>query len=126
MVKIGKLGEEDGAKKSETGSAEGVSPETERRESASSEHDSVILMELRKLRQEHAEAASDNKRAMARLETNMKELMERTASLEQRAGHMEERIGNRRTGRHGWSAPLLSYSSKRQNYLLSAMTWSQE
>lgn len=94
MAKIGKLGEEDGAKKSETGSAEGVSPETERRESASSEHDSVILMELRKLRQEHAEAASDNKRAMARLETNMKELMERTASLEQRAGHMEERIGN--------------------------------
>ena len=93
MVKIGKTGEEDSAKASGTESEEGVSPETERLEAASNEHESVILMELRKLRQEHAEAASD-KRAMARLETNMKELMERTASLEQRAGHMEERIGN--------------------------------
>ena len=59
MVKIGKTGEEDSAKASGTESEEGVSPETERLEAASNEHESVILMELRKLRQEHAEAASD-------------------------------------------------------------------
>ncbi len=92
MVKIGKPGEDDSAKKKCTESATGTSPETGLQGAASHEHDSVILEELRKLRQEHAEAVGDNKRAMARLEKNIKEVMERTASLEQRAGHMEERI----------------------------------
>lgn len=36
----------------------------------------------------------DNKKARARLETNMEELVERTASLEQRTVNMEERLGN--------------------------------
>lgn len=51
----------------------------------------VILVELRKLRQEHAEIASDNKRAIARLETNMKEVMERTGQVEERIGNTEDR-----------------------------------
>lgn len=93
MVKIGKTGKEDGAKPSSNESSEGVSLDMEWTKSASNEHDSVML-ELRKLKQEHIEAASDNKRAMARLEKNMKELMERRPSLEQRAGHMEERLEN--------------------------------
>ncbi|KAI4898661.1 hypothetical protein NFI96_008938 [Prochilodus magdalenae] len=38
-----------------------------------SEHESTILAELRKLRQEHTEAANDNRKALARLETNMKD-----------------------------------------------------
>ena len=54
---------------------------------------SVILAELRKLRQEHTEAANDNKRVLARLETNLKELVERTASLEKRTADTEERLG---------------------------------
>lgn len=61
---------------------------------AASEQDSVILAELRRLRQEHTEAANDNKKALARLETNMKELVERTASLEQQVEHVEERLGD--------------------------------
>ncbi|TKS74092.1 hypothetical protein D9C73_008173 [Collichthys lucidus] len=61
---------------------------------AASEQDSVILAELRRLRKEHTEAANDNKKAMARLETNMKELVERTASLEQQVEHVEERLGD--------------------------------
>lgn len=67
---------------------------TEWQGTVSSEHDSVILVELRKSRQEHTEAAGDNKSAMARLEKNMKELKDRTTFLEQSAVHMEERIGN--------------------------------
>lgn len=54
----------------------------------------LIPAELRRLRQEHTEAAEDNKKALARLETNMKELMERTTSLEQQVKHVEERLGN--------------------------------
>uniref|UniRef100_A0A3B4URD3 L1 transposable element RRM domain-containing protein n=1 Tax=Seriola dumerili TaxID=41447 RepID=A0A3B4URD3_SERDU len=94
LHKIGKPGEGKNTEEKVTDSAEGSCPETGRQEPVSSERDSVILRELRKLRQEHAEAADDNKRALARLENNMKELMERTTSLEQKAEHMEERIGN--------------------------------
>lgn len=36
------------------------------------EQDLVILAELRKLRQEHTDAAKDNKNALVRLETNLK------------------------------------------------------
>lgn len=61
---------------------------------AAGEQDSVILAELRRLRQKHTEAANDNKKALARLETNMKELVERTTSLEQQVGHVEERLGD--------------------------------
>lgn len=58
------------------------------------EQNSVILAELRRLRQEHAAAANDNKKALERLETNIKEIVERTASLEQRTVGMEERLGD--------------------------------
>lgn len=61
---------------------------------AAGEQDSVILPELRRLRQEHTEAANDNKKALARLETNMKELVERTTTLEQPVEHVEERLGD--------------------------------
>lgn len=57
------------------------------------EQDSVILAELRKLRQEHTDTAKDNKNALVRLETNLKELVERTTSLKQRTVDMEERLG---------------------------------
>ncbi len=91
------------------GIGEGDKPGDGLQGAASHEHDSVILEELRKLRQEHAEAVGDNKRAMARLEKNIKEVMERTTSLEQRAGHMEERIGETedRTARLERSAVFL-------------------
>uniref|UniRef100_A0A096MG02 L1 transposable element RRM domain-containing protein n=1 Tax=Poecilia formosa TaxID=48698 RepID=A0A096MG02_POEFO len=56
--------------------------------------DSAILLELRGLRKEHAEAVSDNKRALTRLETSIGELMVRTTSLEQKVIDMEERLGN--------------------------------
>lgn len=49
----------------------------ERTERVSREHDSAVLRELRKLRQEHAEAAGDNKRALAGLEMSMRELMDK-------------------------------------------------
>lgn len=58
------------------------------------EQDSLILSELRRLRQEHTEVVNDSKKALARLETNMKELGERTASLEQQTVNMEERLGD--------------------------------
>lgn len=61
---------------------------------AAGEQDSVILVELRRLRQEHTEAANDNKTALARLETYMKELVERTTSLEQQVERVEERLGD--------------------------------
>lgn len=57
------------------------------------EQESVILAEIRKLRQEHTEAVSDHKKALERLEFNMKELVERTASLEQRTVNVERRLG---------------------------------
>ena len=94
MVKKGKTREGENAKEKSTDSMEGSCPEAGRQEPVSSESDSVILMELRKFRQEHAEAVDNNKKAMARLENNMKELMGRTTALEQRAEHMEERVGN--------------------------------
>lgn len=52
------------------------------------EQDSVILAELRKLRQEHTKAAKDNKN-----KTKQK-LVKRTTSLEQRTVDMEERLGS--------------------------------
>ena len=52
------------------------------------EQDSVILTKLSKLRQEHTDAAIDNKKALVRLEINLKELVERTASLELRTVDM--------------------------------------
>lgn len=81
-------------KEKSTDSAEGSCPETKQQEPVSGESDSVILMELCKLRKEHAEAADDNKKALTRVENNLKELMGRTTALEQRAEHMEERVGN--------------------------------
>lgn len=50
--------------------------------------------ELPRIRQGQAEATKDNKKALARRETTMKELVERKALLEQQMGHMEERLGN--------------------------------
>ncbi|CAK6984408.1 hypothetical protein KUCAC02_029889, partial [Scomber scombrus] len=70
-----------------TDSTAGATPD---KDTVGGEEDSVILAELRKLRQEHTEAAIDNKNALVRLETNLKEIMERTASLEQRTGDVEE------------------------------------
>ncbi|KAK1882645.1 LINE-1 type transposase domain containing protein 1 [Dissostichus eleginoides] len=60
----------------------------------SGEEDSVILAEIRKLRNEHTEAANDNKEALARLDNVFKELVERTALLEQRVVNAEERQGD--------------------------------
>ncbi|MEQ2186227.1 hypothetical protein GOODEAATRI_026497 [Goodea atripinnis] len=40
-----------------------------------------------------SEAVGENKR-FSKLETSIKELMERTSSLEQKVGYMEERVGN--------------------------------
>ncbi|KAK1905659.1 (3S6E)-nerolidol synthase 1 chloroplastic [Dissostichus eleginoides] len=60
----------------------------------SGEEDSVILAEIRKLRTEHTEAANDNKEALARLDNVFKEMVERTALLEQRVVNAEERLGD--------------------------------
>ncbi|KAK1899283.1 LINE-1 retrotransposable element ORF1 protein [Dissostichus eleginoides] len=60
----------------------------------SGEEDSVILAEIRKLRNEHTEAANDNKEALARLDNVFKEMVERTALLEQRVVNAEERLGD--------------------------------
>ncbi|KAL7383752.1 hypothetical protein ABVT39_016910 [Epinephelus coioides] len=72
------------------------------------EQDSVILAELSKLRQEHTEATNDNKNALVRLETNLKELVERTVLLELRTVDMEER-----------STGLDPKSSRGNKYLLT-------
>jgi len=45
----------------------------------SGEEDSVILAEIRKLRNEHTEAANDNKEALTRLDNVFKDMVERTA-----------------------------------------------
>ena len=55
------------------------------------ESNSLILEEIRKLRQEHATAANENKHAMERLETSIKAVGVRTTTLEQRATEVEER-----------------------------------
>ena len=52
------------------------------------------MVELHRLKQEHTEAANNNKKALARLKTNMRELVERTTSLEQQLEHVEERLGD--------------------------------
>ncbi|CAG5865923.1 unnamed protein product [Menidia menidia] len=70
------------------------SQEAEQSDSPNDDRDSTILHELRGLRKEYAEAVSDNKRALARLEVSIGELMVRTTSLEQKVVHMEERLGN--------------------------------
>uniref|UniRef100_UPI0037E809B3 uncharacterized protein n=1 Tax=Semicossyphus pulcher TaxID=241346 RepID=UPI0037E809B3 len=72
--------------------ARGTTPGMTPHASGDCGQDSLILAELRRLRKEHTEAATENKKALARLETNMKELVERTASLEQRTVNMEERL----------------------------------
>lgn len=65
-----------------TGCTDTTSGTTPGKMQPAGEQDSVILAEVHRLRQEHTEAAEDNKKALDRLETNMKELMERTTSLE--------------------------------------------
>lgn len=70
------------------------SPKMERSEVPNDDRDSAILHEIWGLQKEHAEAVGDNKKTLARLEKYMKELMERTSSLEQKAAHMEEKLGN--------------------------------
>uniref|UniRef100_A0A3B3YAM2 L1 transposable element RRM domain-containing protein n=1 Tax=Poecilia mexicana TaxID=48701 RepID=A0A3B3YAM2_9TELE len=94
MVKKGKNTEEKSAKEKSTGMAKAQSHEVEYSDPPNEDRDSAILLELRGLRKEHAEAVSDNKRALARLETSIGELMVRTTSLEQKVIDMEERLGN--------------------------------
>ncbi|KAI4826442.1 hypothetical protein KUCAC02_029889 [Chaenocephalus aceratus] len=60
----------------------------------SGEEDSVILAEIRKLRDEHTEATNDTKEALTRLDNVLKDMVERTASLEQRMVKTEERLGD--------------------------------
>ncbi|KAI4827978.1 hypothetical protein KUCAC02_031334 [Chaenocephalus aceratus] len=60
----------------------------------SGEEDSVILAEIRKLRNEHTEAANDTKEALTRLDHVLKDMVERTALLEQRMVNTEERLGD--------------------------------
>ncbi|KAI4808281.1 hypothetical protein KUCAC02_000345 [Chaenocephalus aceratus] len=60
----------------------------------SGEEDSVILAKIRKLRNEYTEAANDNKEALTRLDNVFKEMVERTALLEQRMVNTEERLGD--------------------------------
>ncbi|KAK5601049.1 hypothetical protein CRENBAI_005167 [Crenichthys baileyi] len=86
--------EEKGRREKSTGTAKVKSYEVDRSEPPNEDRDSAILHELRGLRKEHAEAVGDNKRALARLDTSIKELMDGTASLEQKVTHMEERVGN--------------------------------
>lgn len=80
----------ENANMEETDSAKGAMPE---KGVDGGEQDSVILAELRKLRQEHTEAANENRKALVRLETNVGELVERTASLERRTVEVEDRLG---------------------------------
>ncbi|KAI4792266.1 hypothetical protein KUCAC02_033494 [Chaenocephalus aceratus] len=60
----------------------------------SGEEDSVILAEIRKLRNEHTEVANDTKEALTRLDNVLKDMVERTALLEQRMVKTEERLGD--------------------------------
>ncbi|MEQ2240451.1 hypothetical protein ILYODFUR_015073 [Ilyodon furcidens] len=94
MVKKGKSMEEKAAREKSTRTAKVKCHEADCSEPPNEDRDSAILHELRGLRKEHAEAVGDNKRALARLETRIKDLMDRTASLEQKVAHMEERVGN--------------------------------
>ncbi|MEQ2217283.1 hypothetical protein XENOCAPTIV_003100 [Xenoophorus captivus] len=98
MVKIGRSMEEKGAREKNTGAAKVQSPGVEHSELQNEDRDLAILHELRGLRKEHADAVGENKRALARLEMNRKELMDRTSSLEQRVAQMEERVGNTEDG----------------------------
>ncbi|KAJ4946442.1 hypothetical protein JOQ06_024109 [Pogonophryne albipinna] len=58
----------------------------------SGEEDSVILAEIRKLRNVHTEAANDTKEALTRLDNVLKDMVERTALLEQRMVKTEDRM----------------------------------
>ena len=81
----------------------------------SGEEDLVILAEIRKLRNEHTDAANENKEALTRLDNVFKEMVEITALSEQRMVNTEERLGDteNRTARLERSLP--SCFTKRQS-----------
>ncbi|MEQ2219017.1 hypothetical protein XENOCAPTIV_011406 [Xenoophorus captivus] len=70
--------EEKGAREKNTGAAKVQSPGVEHSELQNEDRNSAILHKLRGLRKEHADVVGENKRVLA----NMKELMDRTSSLE--------------------------------------------
>lgn len=58
------------------------------------QQEATILVEIRKLRQEHMEAANDIKTLLGRLETNIKDFLEMIALLEQQITNMEESLSD--------------------------------
>ena len=58
----------------------------------SEDQSAEVLAELRQLRQEHTEAAGETKTTLTRLENNIKDLVEKTAGLEQKTTQLEERV----------------------------------
>ncbi|MEQ2288522.1 hypothetical protein AMECASPLE_023451 [Ameca splendens] len=93
MVTLEKVQRRKVQEKKNTGSTSALGIEGKGLEPAKHDENSVILRELRGLREERAVVVGENKR-FSKLETSIKELMERTTSLEQKVGHMEERVGN--------------------------------
>ncbi|KAL2094209.1 hypothetical protein ACEWY4_008928 [Coilia grayii] len=55
----------------------------------------AVVEELRALRKEHAEASKETKDALARVESTLKELTERTTKLERRMSDAEQRLGGK-------------------------------
>lgn len=90
---MGKVGKREGEDKAKNGGADSAQDMTPQTAAGGGTHDSVILAELRKLREEHTEAAGENKKALTRLEANVTELMGRMTALEKRSACMEDRLG---------------------------------
>uniref|UniRef100_A0AAV2J8Z1 Uncharacterized protein n=1 Tax=Knipowitschia caucasica TaxID=637954 RepID=A0AAV2J8Z1_KNICA len=55
---------------------------------------SGILEEIRRLRQEHKDAAADNKQALARVEKSIQDVAKQMSTLEKQTSELETRVGN--------------------------------
>ncbi len=95
------------------------------------QQEATILVEIHKLRQERMEAANDLKTLLGRLETNVKDFLERIALLEQHITNMEETedrtvwLGRSITFRlHKHAKPCEEFTVKTQQHMdISCPGW---
>lgn len=63
-------------------------------ETNSEENMAAVLTELRNLRREHAEALQDTKTTLARVESTLDDVLERTTKLEHQVTALEQRVSD--------------------------------
>lgn len=54
----------------------------------------VVLTELKNLRKEHTEASQDTKTTLSRVESTLKDVLERTTKFEQQLAEVEQRVSD--------------------------------